>query len=330
MSLSTKNVLLFLMGLVLLVLSGWLLVLARPLLVALSISALLAYLFNPLVVMLAARLRGKRSLAAAVIYTLVLAAFAGLFALLGAVALNQWPRLQQELQDALVIMQGWLTRPFPLFGFEVYPEAVLNGLRASWGNALSTLTISTDGLFSSLTDNLLWTLVVLVSFFYLLKDGHRIQPMILSLVPAPHKDDARQLLAEVDTVWSVFLRVQLFIFVVLLMLIGSSTALIIWLFRQGWLPLSPIGLALLLVGVYAAIQQVDNLWLRPQLMGHALELHPGVIFVGLIAGLALSGLLGALLIVPILATVKVMGRFIYTRLTLTSKEEEDSHPEGVP
>jgi tetrahydromethanopterin S-methyltransferase subunit F len=110
---------------------------------------------------------------------------------------------------------------------------------------------------------------------------------------------------------------------VLAVLVISSTTLIIWLFRQGWLPLSPIGLALLLVGVYAAIQQVDNLWLRPQLMGHALKLHPGVIFVGLIAGLALGGLLGALLVVPLLATVKVLSRFVYTRLGFRTAAEAD-------
>jgi predicted PurR-regulated permease PerM len=79
------------------------------------------------------------------------------------------------------------------------------------------------------------------------------------------------------------------------------------------LPLSPVGLIILLIVVYAAIQQVDNLWLRPQLMGHTLELHPGLVIVSLLAALALTGLLGALLIVPILATGKVIGLHLYHR-----------------
>ena len=141
---------------------------------------------------------------------------------------------------------------------------------------------------------------MLVSIYYLLRDGHHLKPWLLAQIPAPHQADAQQLVAEIDAVWRLFLRVQLFIFPVLAILIGSGTVLILWLFRQGWLPLSPIGLALLLVAMYTAIQQVDNLWLRPQLMGHALKLPPGVVFVGLIAGLALGGLLGALLKVAVI------------------------------
>jgi predicted PurR-regulated permease PerM len=68
-------------------------------------------------------------------------------------------------------------------------------------------------------------------------------------------------------------------------------------------------------------------WLRPQLMGYALKLHPGVIFVGLIAGLALSGLLGALLIVPLLATAKVMARFGYDRLSSLWQEQTSPAPD---
>ena len=322
MALSTKNVLLFLAGLALLALLAWLLIALQPLLVALTIPALLAYLLNPLVKRLAHRLKDNRSLAAALIYLAVLAVFTGLFVLLGAVALDQWPRIQHELGDALAVMEGWLSRPFPFFGFQLNPTTILESLNTAWSNALSTLTIGENGVLAGLTQNLLWTLVVLVSFFYFLKDGQRIQPWLIDHLPLEFRADARQLLQEIDAVWGVFLRVQLFIFVVLAVLIASSTTLIIWLFRQGWLPLSPIGLALLLVGVYAAIQQVDNLWLRPQLMGHALKLHPGVIFVGLIAGLALGGLLGALLVVPLLATVKVLSRFVYTRLGLRPAAEE--------
>ena len=336
MAQSTKNILILLVGLAGLALLAWLLITLQPLIVALTISALLGYLLNPLVKKLATRLKGHRPLAATLIYLLVLGIFAGLFALLGAVTLDLWPSIQHELSDALAIMQGWLTRPFPIFGFQVDPTTIIESLNTAWSNALSTLTIGEEGVLSGLTQNLLWTLVVLVSFFYFLKDGQRIQPWIVDHLPLEFRPDARQLLAEIDAVWSVFLRVQLFIFAVLAVLIVSSTTLIIWLFRQGWLPLSPICLALLLVAVYAAIQQVDNLWLRPQLMGQALKLHPGIVFVGLIAALALSGLLGALLVVPILATVKVLSHYFYTKLgwrtpeTTTPETTENDVPLPEP
>lgn len=314
MAIGTKQILLLLVGLALLAGLIWLLVILKPLLVALTIAALLAYLLNPLVGWLTKRLRGKRSLAAVVVYVLILGVIAGLFGAVGAMAWEQWPRLQAELVEALVVMEGWLTRPLLLYGFKVEPDAVWANLETAVANALSSFAIGTDGLLAGLTDNLLWSLVVFVSLFYLLKDGHRLVPGLLQLTPRAYRPVLAQLLTEIDLVWRVFLRVQLFIFVVLTVLLMSSTALIIWLFRQGWLSLSPLGLVLLLVAVYTAIQQVDNLWLRPQLMGHALKIHPGLTFVGLIAGLALGGLLGALLIVPVLATIKVIGRFVYLHL----------------
>lgn len=309
MTIGTRQIALLLTGLALLVAVIWLLVVLRPLLMALTIAALLAYLLNPLVIQLTKELGGKRPLAATLVYLLILVSIALLFGSLGAAAVDQWPRLRGELVEALVIMERWLTRPFLLFGFKVDPETVSTNLNTAVANTLSSFTVGSDGLLASFTENLLWSLVVFVSLFYLLKDGDRIVPRLFELVPPSHRPAFEQLMAEINVVWGVFLRVQLFIFAVLAVLVISSTALIIWLFRQGWLSLSPLGLVLLLVAVYAAIQQVDNLWLRPQLMGHALKLHPGVVFVGLIAGLALGGLLVALLIVPILATLKVIGRF---------------------
>jgi tetrahydromethanopterin S-methyltransferase subunit F len=71
---------------------------------------------------------------------------------------------------------------------------------------------------------------------------------------------------------------------------------------------------LLLIFVYTAAQQVDNLWLRPQLMGQHLRLHPGLVFAGLAAALMVGGILGALLIVPLMATLKVIGKYIYCQL----------------
>ena len=71
---------------------------------------------------------------------------------------------------------------------------------------------------------------------------------------------------------------------------------------------------MLLILVYAGAQQVDNLWLRPQLMGKKLSLHPGLVFAGLTGALVVSGFLGALLIVPLMATIRVVGGYIYARL----------------
>jgi len=49
-------------------------------------------------------------------------------------------------------------------------------------------------------------------------------------------------------------------------------------------------------------------------LGHQLRLHPGLVFVGLIGALALSGVLGALIVVPLMASIKVIGYYIRSKL----------------
>jgi len=86
------------------------------------------------------------------------------------------------------------------------------------------------------------------------------------------------------------------------------------LYQLGWLPFSTLGLIAMLVVVYALVQQVDNLWLRPQMLSNHLRLHPGVVFVSFIGALALGGALAAIIVVPLLASVMVIGR--YARLKI--------------
>jgi len=120
--------------------------------------------------------------------------------------------------------------------------------------------------------------------------------------------------------------------------------LTVWLYRIGLLPLSPVGLVVLLVLVYTLVQQIDNVWLRPYFLGESLKLHPGVVFIGLIGGLALGGVIGVIIAVPLIATLKIVGRYAHCRLLglppwphleLLSPENEELgpeilHPEPAP
>ena len=314
MSRSTRSALVILAGLALLAATGWLLVTARPLLVALTIGALLAFLFDPAARRLSAKLRGHRGLAATLIFVGVLAISAGLATGAGVLAVNLWPRIQDELLQISAQVQVWLEQPITLFDYTIDPQILLENVGTAASNAVSTFTLGSDGLLAGLSENLIWSLVVVISFYYLLRDGPALRPWVLDLIPAAARGETEVLWDEIVTVWGVFLRMQLLIFAVLGVLLASSTALVLWFFRQGWLQLSPFGLILLLIVLYAAIQQVDNLWLRPRLMGGPLELHPGIVVVALLGMLALSGLLGALLIVPVLATVKVLARYGYAKV----------------
>ena len=316
---------LFFLGLILLFGLIWLLIVARPLINALLIAGLSAYLLDPAVRHIQQHFHIQRPGASAFTYLLTLLILLTLIITLGATVWRQVGLWDKELQAALVEMERWLAQPKLLLGFQFNLQPLITAIEESARNSLASLPLGSGTILASVTDNLLWSLVILVSLYYFLKDGPKIKPWVVSLIPHVHQPEAEKFVDQLDEIWGVFLRMQLLIFLILGLLIGVSSLLIIWSYRLGWLPLSPLGLALLLIAVYTAIQQVDNLWLRPRLLGRTLHLHPGVVMVSLIAALALSGVLAAIVIVPVIATLKISAYYIHSKLLGLSPWPEDEN-----
>jgi len=157
-------------------------------------------------------------------------------------------------------------------------------------------------------------LTVLVSLYYFLTDGPKIKLWLIDLFPDKYQMEVGLLLAEIEEAWRVFLRAQIIIFLIFFALLGSGLFLVVWLYRTELLPLSTLGLVVLLVIVYAIVQQIDNFLVRPYFFGQSLELHPGLVLVGLIGGLAFGGVLGIIVVVPCLATARILGHYVHCRL----------------
>ena len=62
--------------------------------------------------------------------------------------------------------------------------------------------------------------------------------------------------------------------------------------------------ALIVAGAYLLIQQMSSLFLEPRILGQQLRLSPWVVFLGVIVGAALGGVVGAYLAVPIIASMR--------------------------
>jgi predicted PurR-regulated permease PerM len=59
------------------------------------------------------------------------------------------------------------------------------------------------------------------------------------------------------------------------------------------------------VGVFSAVQAIEGYYLTPRILGGRLNLHPMAVFLGLLIGGKLFGLLGILLAIPVVAVSKV-------------------------
>ena len=67
--------------------------------------------------------------------------------------------------------------------------------------------------------------------------------------------------------------------------------------------------AFLVLFSYIVIQQLQSYLLSPRIMGRVVGLHPLVIFVAMITGFTLAGIIGAVLAVPSLVLVKIGYKF---------------------
>lgn len=311
---------------ILLATAVWIAVVASPLLQVVGIAALLGYLLDPAVQFLMRRTRMRRSWAAAVTFLLFLLVLVGVPVWVGTVAVTQLIRLETDFLAAVEEIGQWLTHSVVIFGYSFTLPDLLSDLPTALGDVVAMLPGGSLNILSSVTTNLLWGSAVLITLYYFLKDGPRIKPWLADLAPAAYQVEIGHLLDEVDRIWGKFLRVQLLIFVILTVLAAVGTLLVVWLFRSGLVEWSLFGFVLLLLLVYTAVQQVDNLWLRPQFLGKQLRLHPGIVFVGLIGALALSGVLGALVIVPVIATGKVVGRYLHRKLLGLTPWPESTPP----
>lgn len=97
--------------------------------------------------------------------------------------------------------------------------------------------------------------------------------------------------------------------VALALLLGSST-----------LPVGPLTTGLLTMIVFVGIQQLEGNFLTPRIQGEAVHVHPILVFLAVIAGGQIAGLLGIIFAVPALAVVRVLFDFFRVRLRVRSQE----------
>jgi predicted PurR-regulated permease PerM len=78
-----------------------------------------------------------------------------------------------------------------------------------------------------------------------------------------------------------------------------------------WMPSSSFIVALIALAVYLILISIKNFWLRPFIMGRSVHMHEALVLISIILSTILWGILGALLIVPVLASLLVI--FDYLR-----------------
>jgi hypothetical protein len=90
-----------------------------------------------------------------------------------------------------------------------------------------------------------------------------------------------------------------------------------------WIPLSNVWVTGIVILVYLVLINLKNFFLRPYIMGRSVHMNEALVFIAIIIATILKGILGALLVVPLLASVVVIGGYVQRRVLGLSPFEDD-------
>jgi predicted PurR-regulated permease PerM len=215
--------------------------------------------------------------------------------------------------------------------------STLNGMLPSVADlaggaaALASQAPRLVGVATGLASGLLHVVFTLVLALYLTIDGDRIRRYAVTFLPFERHEQALDLTERIGTRLGAWARGEAVLMAIIGMLtwIGASLiglpyaaalALIagvgeviptvgpivaaIPLVAVGLLASPAQGLLALLVAIL--VQQLENNLIVPRVMGQAVDLHPVVVMLAILAGGELLGVPGALLAVPVVASLSVV------------------------
>ncbi|MEO6200925.1 MAG: AI-2E family transporter [Cryobacterium sp.] len=317
------------------------------------ISVILAAAIAPLVGWL--RRRGLSALVATWLTLLAgVVALGGIVTLIVLAVRNQWTELAAAASDGLDELQALLLQgPIPI------DRAQLESARAAIVDFITSAEFGTGALagVSVAAEVVAGILLVSVILFFFLKDADRIWAFFLRPFQGARLERMRRIGDTAPRVLGGYVRGTATIALVDAVAIGAGLAILqvplalplaVIIFLTAFIPLvgatvagilaalvalvanGPI-VALIVVAIVIAVNQLEGNLLQPVVMAQSLKLHPLVILVALAAGTIVGGIAGAVLSVPIAAVgwaiLKVWNRPPETETRAETRAETEALPE---
>lgn len=226
------------------------------------------------------------------------------------------------------------------------------------GSSLSTVAVGTATTIANL-------IIILFVSIYISNDSPRLSQWVGDIAEIPgYRYDAERLWRSFGRIWQSYLRGQailgivigIVVYVFMLILgvenplalglisglmefipyigpiIGAGAAILVAIFQETniW-GLTSFQFVIAVTAVMIVVQQIENNFLVPRIVGDALDLNPLMVFVGAIAGASLAGVLGTVLAAPVLATIKLIGSYAWRKMfDLDPFPEPEDTPEDEP
>lgn len=305
----------------------WVLAFLSPITIPLAVAVLLTALSIGGVDWLV-RKGIPRIIASFLILFALIGGVAGLVTLVGQQLSTQFEEMRISVVEGISQLEAWAKNgPLGLSDAQMatYIERVQDAISSSDGEVITQAT----EIGSRVSYFVAGIFIVLFAVFFFLYEGGRIWTWVVGLFPRRSRAKvnssglaawgsltafvrATVLVALADALGialvAVVLQVPLALAIGVLVFIGAfvpiigalvsgMVAVLVALVAQG-----PVTAALMLLGVIA-VQQIESNVLQPFLMGHIVAVHPLAIVVVITIGVVTAGVVGALLAVPLAASV---------------------------
>jgi len=320
----------------------YLLFLLKPIFTPILITIFLTYLLNPIVNFLERKISRIGSIIVAFfILLLVIVLFITSFIPLIAI---QFRNFGQKVPDYLKSLESGLLS-YERFYQRLIKTEQLKGILDEITEELRNFIVLTAIKAPEFTKNifiLIFNIIVaILCSFYLLKDGKKLKEGLLKIIPTKYLDDINIIMEKTNSSISTFFKGQLVVALIIAVLYFISFSilriefalflgLIVGLFSIipyigpviGAIPTVLVAFfdapwkALAIIIIFIVINWIEDLVIRPQILGQGLGLHPLVIIFALIIGGFLFGILGLIVAIPMAAFIQEL---IYYYL-LKSKE----------
>jgi predicted PurR-regulated permease PerM len=193
----------------------------------------------------------------------------------------------------------------------------------------------------------LWVLVIIVSIHIFMTEWPRMRDGLITLVPPGHQDDVSELYRRVRRVWMAYLRGQIVlmlivgvVFTIAWIVLGIPGALVLGVLAglftlvpdvgpflaavlaigvallegSNWIELPNFLVAGIVLAVYLVLINLKNFFLRPIIMGRSVQMNEALVFIAIMIATILEGIMGALLVVPVLASVMLILDYLRRRV----------------
>lgn len=299
----------------------------------------------------------KRGIASVVTLLGVLASIIVFFAMMGTLIADQLNQLVDELPEIVESAQQWLDTTV---GIQVSADDLLGQLQPGGEASKFASNLAGDlvGFGSTIANVLFQLLTVTIFAYYFSADGPRIRQSVCSVFPPARQHEilrvwelaitktggyitSRTILAVISATfhWMIFAALGLPSPIALAIWVGLVSQFIptIGTYLAGILPvLVAVGVdpakALWVVAAIIVYQQIENYGLQPRITAQTLDMHPAMAIAVVLGGTQLFGIAGALLSLPLFATVTAFSTAYIQRHELVENRlvTDQRHPNPPP